>query len=158
MDGNTCCRCCAFGRCYCVRDILGSLADTGKEDTGSGGTARVQLRVCLKEPAILGTGHTEEFTGPVGILLGLDCCCEHDKVNFHVYRAVEERVIGHDMQVLGLGILEDVSHAAADELGAFILDTVVELLIHLPKGTDIHVEDVGNASWDLLDDLVAMFQ
>ncbi len=62
------------------------------------------------------------------------------------------------MQVLGLRVLEDVGNTAADELRTLVLDTVVELLVHLTEGTDIHVEEIRLDARYLLDDLVGMLQ
>src|SRR5208337_4893035 len=87
VNRDTCRGCCTFRRCYRVRDIFGTLADTSKEDTGCGGSARVELRVCLKEPSIHGAGDTEEFPGPVCICFWLDCGGEYDKIYFHIDRA-----------------------------------------------------------------------
>ncbi len=133
MDGDTCRRRCAFGRCNSIRNILGSLTDACKENTCSCRSAWIEFRVGFKEPAIHGTGYTEELAGPVGICFWLYRSCEYHKVDFHGYRAVQQGIIGIDIQVLCFRILEDVCNPSADELGALVLDTVIELFIHLTE-------------------------
>ena len=48
-DGLDCCR---AGLGYGLRDILRSLADTGKEHTGGGGLYRTKLRMSLGEEVV----------------------------------------------------------------------------------------------------------
>ena len=56
--------CCRAGLGYGLRDILRSLADTGKEHTGGGGLYRTKLRMSLGEEVVVvdaGCQHGSQF-------------------------------------------------------------------------------------------------
>ena len=54
--------------------------------------------------------------------------------------------------------LARIHEPAALGVCALVLDAVIELLVHFPKGPDVHVEEVRLYTRYLLDDLVCMFE
>ena len=146
-----------FGLGDGVRNVFGTLTDTGKVYTGSGGTARVKLRVGFKQPLVGRAGDTKQSPHNFRLSGRLDSSGENDQFNLDFDRHAKKGVFGNDDEVLVREFL-NLGDTAADELGAFVLDTVVELFVGFAEGADVHVEDVGFTAGDLFNDLVGVLQ
>jgi len=114
--------------------------------------------VCFKHPAILGCRYSELLPKDICSFLWLDSCCKDDHVDFDINRATEKGVFSIDVQILCLRIFKHIGNTSTDELGTFVLDTVVELFVCLSERSDVHVEEVDPAPWDLLVHLVSVLE
>ena len=99
--------------------------------------------MALGEEAFAAAADVEAPPDFFGVVLRLDAYGEHHHVHRHVPYPAEEGVLGVDDQVAVF--LGDLGHPPPHELGALFLDTVVKLLVALPRGTHVYVElgDVG---------------
>src|SRR5690606_18264475 len=139
-------------------DILRALAYPCKEDPCGGGPAWVECRMGFTQPPVHRPADTAKLPACFCVCTWLDSAASDQHVNLETERAVAEAVLCIDDEVLRNRVFEDVCDPSAHELRSFVLDAVIELLVHLPKGPDVHVEEIWLRTGDLLDDLVGVLE
>ncbi len=100
-------------------------------------------------------GQTQHFADLLRVISGNEASCQHHKVCFFLIGLSQKRVLSADHQ--GLPLFVDFRGISPSKNDLFPLDSIVEFLVTLSKGPDVHVADRDLGVRNLFVDEVGLF-
>src|SRR5208283_2692420 len=111
------------------------------------GGHRVQFRMTLQEETIRAAAEAEKTPDLLGVPARLNGVAEHHHIDRDLAEAADQRVLAADQQCTFVTLrparLDHLGNLPTNDVGAFVQNACVELLVPFPEGPHINVKVVN---------------